>query len=323
MRDEDFKKLTQDVQEEFLKNQNVKIGILGLTAITLRLLDFLNTFGMGGAVNGVFVDSTAPPTLIPFPCPVCRIRDLTTEAPDVLVVASDKDKESIIRTALPFIKGTPKMVVAGYSHYEFHDPILTEEAAQLLVPSFANGYRHTLVHIYQCLSNAARLKLEGVVVEFGMFKGGTTMLMARLIRRLKMPWKVIGFDSFDGFPPRRSPLDMYDHPGCVFTNLLAVQNYLANENVEIVAGDIVQTVGRLTSEKMVLAFIDTDNFTPAESALDVIQDRIQIGGAIVFDHYTGENRFRYTLGERMAASRLESDFRFFNLHGTGVFLRQR
>ena len=37
-----------------------------------------------------------------------------------------------------------------------------------------------------------------------------------MIERLGASWPVIGFDTFGGFP-RRSPLDMYDHPDCVFT----------------------------------------------------------------------------------------------------------
>ena len=43
----------------------------------------------------------------------------------------------------------------------------------------------------------------------------------------------------------------------------------------------------------------------------------------VFDHFTGTDRFRYTLGERMAARVLLDDPRWFCLHGTGVFYRQQ
>jgi hypothetical protein len=142
--------------------------------------------------------------------------------------------------------------------------------------------------------------LRGAVAEFGMFKGGTTMFLSRVIERLGADWPVIGFDTFGGFPPRRSPLDMYDHPGCVFTDLTAVQRYLDERNVEIVAGDITATCRRLEGEDLVLSFIDTDNYTSATAALEIAADRTVPGGAIVFDHFTGTDRFRYTLGERMA-----------------------
>lgn len=240
----------------------------------------------------------------------------------VLVVAADVEKEDLLCAALPFICGTPKVIVAGYGHLGFRDAVFDEELAQLLVPSLANGYPHSLVHLYQCLANAARPGLAGVVAEFGMFKGGTTMFLSRLIERLGQSWPVIGFDTFGGFPPRRSALDMYDHPGCVFTDLAAVRRYLDGRDIEIVSGDITETWRRLEVEDLVLSFIDTDNYTPARAALDVARERTVPGGAIVFDHFTGTSRFRYTLGERIAGRILLDDSRWFHLHGTGVFYRQ-
>jgi O-methyltransferase len=72
---------------------------------------------------------------------------------------------------------------------------------------------------------------------------------------------------------------------------------------------------------VVLTFIDTDNFTAARAAIQVIQDRTVPGGAIVLDHFAGVDRFRYTLGERIAAKALLDDIRYLNLHGTGVLYR--
>src|SRR5262249_52093993 len=207
--------------------------------------------------------------------------------------------------------------------FAFRDRFFHEELSQLLVPSLANGYPNSLVHLYQCASNAARLQLLGVVAEFGMFKGGTTMFLSRVIERLGMKWRIIGFDTFGGFPPRRSPLDMYDHPDCVFLDKSAVERYVMGRNVEIVPGDIVETCHRLDDEDLVLTFIDTDNYTSATAALGVVQERTVVGGCIVFDHFTGVDRFRYTLGERMAGAVLLDDPRYFHLHDTGVFYRQR
>lgn len=116
---------------------------------------------------------------------------------------------------------------------------------------------------------------------------------------------------------------MYAHPDCVFTDVEAVRRFFEGRNVEVVAGDVVNTVSRLETEDVVLAFVDTDNFTPAAAVLEVILERVVVGGAIVFDHFTGRDRFLYTLGERIAAKRILGDSRYFNLHDTGVFLRQR
>lgn len=317
----DYAKLLEDLDHELLAGAR-SVGILGLTRVTLQLLGSLAPSGLLGTVEGVYVSeasSLRPPALS---VPVRAMGELANAHHDTLVVAADAEKEGLLRAALPFVQGAPKVIVAGYGHLAFRDAIFQEELAQLLVPSLANGYPDSLIHVFQCLKNAARLGLRGVVAEFGMFKGGTTMFVSRVIERLGMDWPVIGFDTFNGFPPRRSPLDMYDHPDCCFNDLAAVRRYLDGHNVEIVPGDIVDTCHRLAGEDLVLTFIDTDNYTPANAALDVARDRTLVGGAIVFDHVTGVDRFRYTLGERMAGLALLDDARYFHLHGTGVFYRQ-
>jgi O-methyltransferase len=320
MRDEDYGRLLEDTQLELLAG-NGPAAVLGLTPVTLWLLASLAGSGLDRAVDAVYAptEQGAWPAL---PVPVRPLAALTEAACRVLVIASDEEKEDLLRAALPYISGAPKVIVAGYGHLAFRDAVFEEEQAQLLVPSLANGYPHSLVHLYQCLVNAARLGLSGVVAEFGMFKGGTTMFLSRVIERLGAGWPVIGFDTFAGFPARRSPLDMYDHPACVFTDLPAVQRYVDGRDIEIVAGDIAATCGRLEREDLVLTFIDTDNYTPAAAALRVVRERTVPGGAIVFDHFAGTTRFRYTLGERIAGRVLLDDPDWFHLHGTGVFYRQ-
>ena len=323
MRTSDFNLLLKDVVAEVVHGA-ASLAILGLTEVTFRLLASLGSNGCAGGVEAIYGESAR--RQIDVNGMRFSIRPFSSLAQfehDVLVVTGDAEKEEILEEALEFIRGAPKVIVSGYEHLKFHDAVLAEEIAQLLVPSFANGYPNTLTHIYQCLSNAARLDLKGSVAEFGMFKGGTTMLLSRLIERLGKEWPVIGFDSFSGFSARRSPLDMYNHPDCVFTDVAAVRRQLESRRVEIVSGDIVETCHRLEAEDLLLTFIDTDNYTPAKAAIDVVRERTVPGGSIVFDHFTGVDRFRYTLGERIAGKILLNDARYFHLHDTGVFFRQR
>jgi O-methyltransferase len=319
---DDFARLLEDIQRELLAGAQ-HVGILGLTSTALRLIDSLTRSGLLAAVEGVYATELRSRDRLQLAVPLRSFAELARGHHEVLAVAADEEKEDILLAALPYITGTPKVVVAGYGHLRFRDPIFHEEVAQLLVPSLANGYPNTLTHLYQCLTNAARLKLRGVVAEFGMFKGGTTMFLSRIVEQLGQDWQVIGFDTFDGFPARRSPLDMYDHPDCVFTDLPAVRRYLDGRNIRIIAGDIVETSRQIQAEDIVLSFIDTDNYSSAKAALEIVQERTVIGGAIVFDHFTGTNRFRYTLGERIAGRILLEDYRYFHLHDTGVFYRQR
>ena len=317
---EDLRKLVTDLQDH-LNDGAKSVGILGLTDVTLRLFSFLERSGHLPVLRGIYAPDTLPDCSLPVP--IKPLQALSEASHDVLVLAEDARKEDLLTRAVQFIRGFPRVVLAGYRHYQFRDPVFEEEHSRLTIPSLANGYPNTLIHMYECLSNAARLDLHGVVAEFGMFRGGTTMLLSRLVERLHRDWPVIGFDTFAGFPPRRSVLDMYNHPDCVFMDVSFVREYLAGRNVEIVAGDIIRTVHRLEHEQLILSFFDTDNYTPARAALEVVRDRTVVGGAIVFDHFTGVNRFRYTLGERIAAHVLLDDDRYFHLHDTGVFFRQR
>lgn len=248
---------------------------------------------------------------------------LKTDPPDILVIAEDAGKETLLEAVATIVPSTTRILIGGYAHFDFRDPLFEAAQRDLLVPSYANGYPHCLVHIYQCLANAHRLGLKGVVAEFGMFKGGTTMLISRFIEALGATWKVYGFDTFDGFPARRSPLDMYDHPDCVLLDDQRVRAMFAGRNVEIVAGDVVDTVLQLSAEDLILSFVDTDNYTSAKAIVDLVSGRTLVGGAVIFDHWAGNGRFIDTIGERIAAKALAADPRYFNLHGTGVFLRQR
>ena len=317
----DYDLLLADVEHEIVRGAT-SIGVLGVSAIAIRLLADLAVRGLATCVKAVY-HVTGNASIPDFPVPVLPLDAMAMARHDTLVVASDRQKEDWLEAALPFIRGTPKVILAGYGHLAFRDRGFHEEMSQLLVPSLANGHPNTLPHLYQCLVNAARLGLHGVVAEFGMFKGGTTVFLSRVIERLGVEWPVIGFDTFGGFPPRRSPLDMYDHPDCVFTDLAAVRGLTQGRRIEIVPGDVVETCHRLAAEDVVLTFIDTDNFTSASAAIAIVRERTVLGGTIVFDHFTGVDRFRYTLGERIAAKALLDDSRYFNLHGTGVFHRQR
>jgi hypothetical protein len=75
-------------------------------------------------------------------------------------------------------------------------------------------------------------------------------------------------------------------------------------------------------DPILLAFIDTDNYSPVASTLPVIWDKIKVGGVIVFDHYFTNEEFFNTIGEHIAVKEFFKNRKdFFNMTGTGVFLK--
>jgi len=318
MKSEDFQQLFAEIKMVLVGDPSATFAIVGLTPVAFDVLACFRAIQAEARCLGIYdphshADHQA--------CkPVCELAEVR---PTAVILSSDENKEALLDAIIPFISTKVRILIGGYGHFTYRHPIYDRITRNPLVPSFANGYPNSLIHLFQCMQNAARQHLRGAVVEFGMFKGGTTALLAQFAKELGQDWKVIGFDTFAGFPSRRSPLDMYNHPDCVYPDEQSVRSYVEPLGVEVVAGDRVETVKRLASVQIVLAFVDTDNFSSAHAVLDVIQDRVVKGGAIVFDHFTGRNRHLYTLGERIAAKRLLDDSRYFHLHDSGVFFKQQ
>lgn len=313
----DLEKLQDDLLAALIHTPDARVAVVGRTVAALKIRACLSAHGLESNLSGIYAPGSGSAPSGPF----ASIEELAGAKADIVVVAEDAGKEWLLDKVADRVAPHARILIGGYGHFAFHDDAFARIVRNALVPSLANGYPNCLVHIFQCLRHAARLRLRGVVAEFGMFRGGTTMLLSRFIEELGQDWKVIGFDTFNGFPPPRSPLDMYAHPDCVFQDAEAVRRNLAGRNVEIVVGDVVDTAARLAGEDVVFAFVDTDNYTSANRVVDVVADRVVVGGSIVFDHWTGAGRHLRTIGERMAARRLASDFRYFNLHGTGAFLK--
>ena len=295
------------------------IALLGFTPATLAVRTALIGAGLGDRLVGIFDPAaTAGDDVAP-------LGALAERDHDLLVIGVDANKERVLdayRRAVGDGDDPPDAVLAGTAHLDFVDPDYAQLNAPALVPSYATGSPYTREHLFQCLQGAAASGLRGAIVEFGAFKGGTTAWLARVAAHLGLEdCRVIGLDSWAGFPPRRSVLDLYEHPRCVFTDLDGVRAYVEPLGVELIAGDITETHSQLAGLPLLLCFFDTDNYSPARAALELCADQLVVGGSIVFDHVATTANYIDTLGERMAAFEVLSRRPFLHLHATGVFTK--
>lgn len=293
------------------------VAVLGFTAASLIVARALHDAGLQDRVLGIY-DETPSDAARP-------LADLRDQPHDLLVVGRDSAKAQVLtayRSAVGELLTPPAVVLAGTGHLDYHDADFEILNAPALVPSYATGSPHTREHLFQCLQAAAANGLSGAIVEFGAFKGGTTAWLARVASHLGLTESpVIGFDSWAGFPPRRSVLDLYEHPRCVFTDLEAVRTYTAPFGVRLVAGDISETYRQLEGQPLLLCFFDTDNYSPARAGLQLCAEQLVVGGSIVFDHVATFPDYIDTLGERMAAEEVLPPLGFLHLHGTGVYTK--
>lgn len=158
--------------------------------------------------------------------------------------------------------------------------------------------------------------LRGSYVECGVFQGNTLLTIAEFLRSIKQDRKIIGFDTFGGFP---AVLDYRDRP-MFFTELLR-QNLITQEhfekarertknftdeshlsteyfmdvgslfnlaadykNIELVKGSFQDTLPKY-KEDIALLFIDCDLYKSYLECLNNLYDQIVIGGIVVFDEY--------------------------------------
>lgn len=306
--------------ERVLRRDARAVALLGLTPATLAVRSALEDAGLGQRVIGIFTDDA------PLGDDSVRaVSELATRPHDLLVIGEDAGKAALLNAyRAQVVQQDPPAdaVLAGVAHLAFTDPDFDTLNAPALVPSYATGSPYTREHLFACLKAAATAGLRGAIVEFGAFKGGTTAWLARAAAHLGLDdCQVIGFDSWSGFPARRSVLDLYEHPRCVFTDLDAVRAYVEPLGVKLIAGDISDTYHRLAGMPLLLAFFDTDNYSPARAALELCADQLVIGGSIVFDHVATVPDYIDTLGERIAAYEVLGTRAFLHLHGTGVFTK--
>lgn len=302
-----------------LAEGRTKVAVIGLGPEALEVMAALRIIGGDVAIYDPRETVTGDHRLAPW-------SQLGSTEPNLVVIARDAEKEELLRAAADVLDANdplPQVILAGIGQQGRSDPIFEELEAPAMVPSYATGNPYTRAHLYECLRAAAANGLQGAVVELGAFKGGTSVWLARAVAALGMEGsRVIAFDAWDGFPPRRSILDLYEHPRCVFRDLDAVRAYTEPHGIELVVGDIAETAPeRLAAEPIVVAFVDTDNYSGARAALETILPNLRPGGAIVFDHYYTTSEYAYTIGERIAAGEALAGSGLLNLTGTGVFVK--
>ena len=184
-------------------------------------------------------------------------------------------------------------------------------------------------HIYQQIVN-----VHGVVMDFGT-RWGQNMALFAAFRGVYEPFnrhrKIIGFDTFEGFPPGRfaheDNMDAdFAHVGglsCTpeyekyLLNLMILQE-LDNpashvKKYEICKGDVTETLPEYIGEHpetiVALAYFDFDVYEPTRVCLSTIFDRIPKGGVIAFDELCDED----SPGETTALMNTVDDFKNIKL----------
>ncbi len=150
--------------------------------------------------------------------------------------------------------------------------------------------------LFQFIEKTA--EVNGEILELGVFRGGTSICMAKFLEKINSNRNVISCDTFSGFP--------YDdkHGSDIFVK---AQSYMKNntyssvkekctsfgmENrIKLIEGAFEDTLyQKLSDERFSFVFSDSDLYDSTKFSLEFLKTRMCKGGIIVFHNY-GETEF--------------------------------
>ena len=143
--------------------------------------------------------------------------------------------------------------------------------------------------------------VPGAILECGVFKGASLARFAAFRQLVGPPFskKIIGFDTFERYPETGFPDDKPFRERFVqaageqsisLNQLMKVlEHKKCEQNVELVAGDICETVPKYVEQKPQLKIsllnLDTDIYEPAVTILEHLYPHIVKGGILIVDDY--------------------------------------
>lgn len=154
------------------------------------------------------------------------------------------------------------------------------------------------------------IDINGVIIEGGVFNGAglfTWAQLSNIFEPTNYNRKVIGFDTFEGFPSTNAEDDNFsknyakgDLKGESIESIMKSVNRYNMErhlshipNIELVKGDFLLTSTEYLEKNrhllVALLYLDFDIYEPTKKALEVFLPRMSKGSIICFDELNCEN----------------------------------
>lgn len=156
-----------------------------------------------------------------------------------------------------------------------------------VLPLDARNIRKTAIYVRQI----DRIRhLPGAIVECGVWKGRTLLMLAALARNERAVW---GFDSFAGFPvmTEHDIKESAERESFKDTSLPMVRKFLEINRVSahLVEGPFNQTLPthKQAVGPIALLCLDCDVYDSYRVCLAELYDQVVSGGVILFDEYAG------------------------------------
>ena len=149
-----------------------------------------------------------------------------------------------------------------------------------------------------CLSHIVEKNIPGNIAEFG---GQSGYLIARFLELMKSDKKLYMFDMFESFPTESIGIDHF-WSNTHEVDYSSIKNKFSDmKNVQLVKGDFTQTLEKIDTGKLALAFVDCDSYRGTEYLIKKIFDYcLAPSGLMLFEDYGHAS----LLGNRLAVHKL-------------------
>jgi hypothetical protein len=134
----------------------------------------------------------------------------------------------------------------------------------------------------------------GDIIEFGAYKGGSAIFMAKVCVELGLGSQIWALDTFAGMPPTDKTADAHNAGDFADTDLDKLREYTTAcglTNLHWIKGRFEETTEDVLarSAKLVLAHIDCDIRSAVRYSYNCVKTQMVNGGYIVFDDATASS----------------------------------
>jgi O-methyltransferase len=156
--------------------------------------------------------------------------------------------------------------------------------------------RMRLENVAACLESIHRAGVPGDLIECGVWRGGTTVLMRGFLKAFGIIDRTVWVaDSFAGLPPPSLPQDESNDLSAARYPILAISLETVRElfarydlldgQVRFLPGWFKDTLPRAPIERLALLRIDGDLYASTWDTLSTLYPRLCAGGFVIVDDY--------------------------------------
>jgi O-methyltransferase len=240
--------------------------------------------------------------------------------------------KTVVRTVLDRFGFQVIRSAAGSSEYELARPLATYapwNSAPEFLATYKSIHSNTLVDIYRCWELWTLVeqvsKLDGAILEIGVWRGGSGALMATRARLAGIPDPVYLCDTFEGVVKAGPEDGVYKGGEHSDTSQRIVEDLLRTlsiKNVRVLNGVFPDQTAHLIEPgtRFRLCHVDVDVYESAKDVMHWVWSRMVPGGIVVYDDYGfrgGEGITKYVNEQAMESDRLT----FHNLNGHAIVVK--